>query len=263
MRLSRMSIPQANPARAILSAQYPQGYWMRPGIGYSPRYRATIWQVLILAQLGIDRCEALDRAVMHLCRANQRSDGAFRASREEDDSPIGLNASILWALGTLGYEDTPQVAKAWSWLVQEVEDLEAEPTLAREMSEPSALVKVVWAANARSRRSRDAAVEDARRFAACWLLRLLPGLLQQDPQWLQLTFPLTLVSDLLHWFEVLKAAGYGGEPPVCAARRKLLHKRQSDGEWPLERDPGKLWTDFGEMNEASKWITIRALAAGL
>ena len=257
---SRAAIAETAPARDILSAQYPQGYWMHPGIGYSPRYRATIWQILILAQLGMARCPALDRAVGHLFEANQREDGAFCASREPGDTPLGLNGSLLWALDTLGYGDAPQVDRAWSWLAHELETRRSEVESGG-LWPRWAAVKALWAANAVSSRPSSDAVSLVSRAASLSLLHAAPEPDQVvDPRWFRLTFPLTEAGDLLQWLEVLTDAGYGGDPRLAPAREWLAGKRRADDTWPLERSPGKLWADMGEPGEPNKWITIRALA---
>ena len=46
---ARSSIMATGPVPAILDAQYPEGYWVKPGGGYSPKYRSTVWQILLLA----------------------------------------------------------------------------------------------------------------------------------------------------------------------------------------------------------------------
>ncbi len=38
---AQATIPGWGPAKAILEAQWPEGYWMRPGVGYSPKHKAT------------------------------------------------------------------------------------------------------------------------------------------------------------------------------------------------------------------------------
>lgn len=263
VRASRAAIPQVSPARDILRAQYPQGYWMHPGIGYSPRYRATVWQILILAQLGMGRCEPLDRAVDHLFHENQCADGPFRASKEDSDAPIGLNGSLLWALETLGYGDEPPVRRAWSWLLEQVDSAVRGRTGSAEAPRPSAWVKVLWALNAVPSRRRDCRTRDASRAAVRRLLGLLQHPSDKEPGWKPLTFPLTESADLLQWLEVLAAAGHGDDVCLRAVRERLTRKRGDDGAWPLERIPGKLWADFGELDEANKWITLRALTVGL
>ena len=40
------------PIAAILEAMNPEGYWVGPGPGYNPKYRSTVWAVIMLAQLG-------------------------------------------------------------------------------------------------------------------------------------------------------------------------------------------------------------------
>lgn len=259
VRATRAAIPQAGPARDILLAQYPQGYWMHPGVGYSPRYRATVWQILLLAQLGMPRCERLDRAVEHLFDANQREDGAFRASKEPGDTPIVLHASLLWALEALGYGNAPQVEGAWSWLVQDVEVHGLRASGAGGATPSPGAVKVLWAVNALPPHRRSGAVERVSRAAATSLLDAPPHRAESDSLWFRLTFPLTEGADLLQWMEVLVGAGYGDDPRLGVARSWLARKRGPLGTWSLERMPGKLWADFGELGEPNKWITVRAL----
>ena len=39
---------------AILAAQHEDGYWVKPGTGYRPKYQGTVWQLMFLAQLAAD-----------------------------------------------------------------------------------------------------------------------------------------------------------------------------------------------------------------
>ena len=59
---ARASIMSSPPVRAILDAQYPDGYWVKPDRGYSPKYKASIWQLIFLADLGARRTEPVARA---------------------------------------------------------------------------------------------------------------------------------------------------------------------------------------------------------
>ena len=43
-----------DPIRSIVAARTRPGWWAKPGPGYGPKYRGTVWQVIFLDQLGAD-----------------------------------------------------------------------------------------------------------------------------------------------------------------------------------------------------------------
>ena len=49
---------QTDPIASILAAQQPEGFWVKPGPGYTPKYRGTVWQLIFLDQLGADDTDA-------------------------------------------------------------------------------------------------------------------------------------------------------------------------------------------------------------
>ncbi len=51
---ARQAVMNEGPVPAILGAQETEGYWEKPGEGYYPKYRGTVWSVIYLAQLGAD-----------------------------------------------------------------------------------------------------------------------------------------------------------------------------------------------------------------
>jgi len=266
VRAARAEIPRRPPAVDILQAQYPQGYWMHPGIGASPRYRATLWQILILAQLGLGRCGRVERAAEHLFAANQREDGAFRASKESGDVPIELNASLLWALERLGYGDEPEATLTWGWLIREMER-QRRRSDCQDGGVSRWGVEVLWALNARlsgskAHRGDTARLDGLQAALAERLLARLPAPHEAAAKGSRLTFPLLEGTDPLHWLTVLVGAGCGEDPRLDPLKTWLRARRLADGAWPLERIPGKLWADVGAPGESNKWITIRALAVG-
>ena len=68
VREARAAIMATGPVPAILSAQHPDGYWVKPGSGYSPKYRGAVWQIIFR---GIEDFIRRDRR----CRTNARSRG--------------------------------------------------------------------------------------------------------------------------------------------------------------------------------------------
>jgi len=61
---AQAEVMKTGPVPVILDAQATEGYWVKPGPGYSPKYQSTLWSLLFLAQLGCDgRDERMRRAV--------------------------------------------------------------------------------------------------------------------------------------------------------------------------------------------------------
>jgi hypothetical protein len=237
----RAAIPDVPPARTILDAQYPDGYWMHTGLGISPRYRATVWQVLFLAQLGVGDIDPVVRAVAYLLDANLDRAGAFHLSQGVAGRSAALTGAMLWSLARTNLTEDPRLVRCWSWLGDR------------------------WAAGALTPRAR---VWVLRASAAWghedWIARLRSTLKFErlDP----LTFPLTHQPDALArveaWCESGPVAGTAAIPPgLRGIRDALVAKARSEPEegWSLERVPGKLWFDPGPVGAPNPWVTVRVL----
>ena len=116
-----VAIMATGPVPAILDAQYPEGYWVKPGGGYSPKYRSTVWQIIFLAELGADPAdERVRRGCEYLLSHSIAANGAF--SVYQKPVPSGaipcLNGNLLYALQRLGYGDDARVQAALDWLVR-------------------------------------------------------------------------------------------------------------------------------------------------
>jgi len=227
---------------AILSAQYPAGYWMHPGLGISPRYRATAWQVLFLAQLGARSLPQLKKAARFLAAHNIDDAGAFCIRRGPDGRSPALTAALLWALGRAGFIEEPRLSQSWAWFVETF----AEATVDLS-SDPGTLI---WGLRA----------------AALWghgdLLADLWGSTSGADAAMALptalTFPLTHQPDRLAYLEMVVEIGQQAE--ITASLLDWLAAQQNDdGFWPLEHVPGHLWWNPGPLGCGNPWITIRAL----
>ncbi|MDO8671026.1 MAG: nitrogen fixation protein NifH, partial [Dehalococcoidia bacterium] len=51
---ARAATMEIGPIVAILRAQHPDRYWVKPGPGYATKYNGTVWQVIFLDQMGVD-----------------------------------------------------------------------------------------------------------------------------------------------------------------------------------------------------------------
>ena len=81
VRQAHVAAMQADPIAAILAAQRPDGFWVKPGPGYAPKYRGTVWQVIFLDQLGADgRDSRVQAACDYILSHSQAKTGGFAAS---------------------------------------------------------------------------------------------------------------------------------------------------------------------------------------
>jgi hypothetical protein len=53
------------PIAEVLSQMNKAGYWVKAGPGYNPKYRSTVWSLILLAQLGASASE--DRRIEQAC----------------------------------------------------------------------------------------------------------------------------------------------------------------------------------------------------
>ena len=271
---AQSAITTARPARAILEAQYvgpedaaqPAGYWIKPDIGYSPKYRATVWQLIFLAQLGAPRVQPIQRACEYVLQhSRQATDGRFIAARSQYAAIDCLNGNLLWALQRFGFADDAGVVQA--------REATAQAAARRGFAchhngdRPCAwgAVKVLRAFLELPPARRSAAVEATIGCGTELLLSVpiveaaYPAIRAASERWFALAFPLDYSADLLEVATVLALAGCAGHPHLQAVVRWLLDRQDADGRWMLEHTPGKTWGGFGELGRPNKWVTLRAL----
>ena len=57
LKSERKAAHKEGPIAEILSKMDQEGYWVKPGPGYNPKYRSTVWSMILLAQLGASASE--------------------------------------------------------------------------------------------------------------------------------------------------------------------------------------------------------------
>jgi len=110
------------PISTILNAMNEDGYWVKAGPGYSPKYRSTVWSLITLAQLGASVEE--DDRVATACGymlGHMAAGGQF--STLSSGAPSGtvdcLQGNLCWALPELGCDD-PRLTVAFDWMARTV-----------------------------------------------------------------------------------------------------------------------------------------------
>jgi hypothetical protein len=282
VRRAKSAIFDYGPAPVILEAQEPEGYWVKAGSGYSPKYRSTVWSLLILAELVADPDDArVRRGCDYLLDHGRAQNGAFSANRKP--VPSGalhcLNGNMIFALQRLGFGQDPRLQEAIDWLARSIVGQQPITYYASGVSAPGFACGVngglpcAWGANKATRALLDVPqdaqnplVERALDAAAEFLLSRDPAVADYpytkrvSATWFKLGFPLSYWSDVLETVSNLVRLGCAEDARVEAGLEWIMAKRRDDGRWKLENDlNGKMWVDIGKRGKPSKWVTLRAL----
>ncbi|HVN53062.1 MAG TPA: hypothetical protein VMT46_01935 [Anaerolineaceae bacterium] len=288
---ARQGVMASGPVPAILSNQNPQGYWIRPGTGYLPKYQGTIWSVIFLAQLGADGNDPRVRAACeYVLEHSCCTLGGFSYDGQPGGTIQCLQGNLCAALIDLGWLNDDRLRKALDWLARSVTGegiapAEEQNNPQRYYSSGNSAPGFVCAANNQKPCAWAAVkallafskVPESLRTPEIWapIQAGLGFLLGRDParadypapfasppspRWFQFGYPLADASDVLQNLEVLTALGYAGDPRLNAAYALLLSKQDLQGRWKLESTGnGRTWADVEREGEPSKWVTLRAL----
>ena len=117
LRAARKAAHQKGPIAAILSNMDKAGYWVEPGPGYNPKYRSTVWSVILLAQLGasVEEDKRIAKACAYLLEHALADGGQFTASGAPSGTADCLQGNLLWALQELGYDDPAWTRRSTGW----------------------------------------------------------------------------------------------------------------------------------------------------
>jgi hypothetical protein len=287
------------PIPKILAEQEPDGYWVEPGPGYSPKYRGTCWQVIFLAQLGASGEDIRVRAACdYVLNHTQTERGGLSATGKPSGLIHCLQGNLLAALIDLGHLSDPRVTKALDWLARSITGEGIAPSSQKDASTrylrsgnsapgficssnnhlPCAwgAVKAMLALSKVPKAMRTPAVNDAIDSGIEFLLSRDPSIAdypmgyseKPNRSWYRFGFPVGYVTDVLQNLEVLTTLGLGDDPRLEAALQLVLNKQNALGRWTLEYTyNGKTWAEIEALGVASKWVTLRAMrvlvAAGL
>lgn len=279
---ARGELMTTGPVPVILAAQSPEGYWVKPGGGYTPSYRSTVWQIMFLAELGADPADTrVQRGCEYLLsHAIAKNDAFSMSQRPVPSSAVHcLNGDILYALLCLGYADDARVQAALTWQARAITG-EGEirfyksgtsgPNFACAYNQGQACgwgaTKAIKALLAVPPGQRAPLVQQAIDIGADFLLSRDPAVADYpytervSSAWFKFGFPLSYRSDVLETTAVLVELGYGRDPRLVNALELVRSKQDSQGRWTLERTlNGKMWLDIEQKGQPSKWVTLRAL----
>ena len=278
LRAAKRKIPGSKIVARILSKQKPGGYWEDADSPYLPKYKASYWQIMVLADLGMKRIDPRTSSAGNYIFRFQHAAGGFscntqrtalreyawRARRHErllskaewtkkhvyEGQLSCLTGNIVAALIRLGYENDPRVRRALNWLV----------TI---QNTDGGWLCPYWSAHARDKHGcfygtigpleafsellpgkRTRAIQRAIDRGAEFML--VHHLFKADhhdfriinKSWLKQSFPLFYSYSTLRGLDVLSRLGYVRDVRTDRALALLSKKRTRAGVWILERSPG-------------------------
>jgi hypothetical protein len=276
------ALMKTGPVPVILNNQHPEGYWVYSGAGYSPKYKASTWQILFLAALGANPKNEQVRLGCEYVLNNSAvpESGAYTCNRRTlpRGVVICLNGNLLHALLRLGYNSAdPRIAKAFNRMAQIITNEEesegyswgglrcgangGKPCVWGGIKMLKALLAVPAEKRTRAMQqmlqtcerlltSHDPAAADYPRDGAV------------SPYWYKFGFPLTYASDILEAADVLVKLGYGKHPLLRKTLDAILKKQDLLGRWKQENAiHSRMWVnpDIRPRGAPSKWVTLRVL----
>ena len=286
---ARRDAHQFGPIAEVLNEMDEQGFWVKPGPGYGPKYKSTVWSLILLAQLGADihDDERIRTACDYLMEHAWHAQGQLAAGEPASYTIDCLQGNLCRALTVLGYEDT-RLDKAFEWMARTVtgegisakEDKKAEmryyaykcgPTFrcGANDGQPCAwgAAKVMLAFGRLPKAKRTPLIENAIRqgidflFSVDLVTAAWPtGGGKPNRDWWLFGFPVHYVTDLLQVAEALVELGCGDDARMQGLLELIRSKQDAEGRWLMEYPYGsKTWGSYGIKNKPNKWVTLRAL----
>jgi hypothetical protein len=285
---ARSAIMHYAPIQASLDAQYPAGYWVKPGAGYSPKYRSTVWQIIFLEQMGADGSDPrVCRGCEYVLSHTQTPNGGFGVSgsgRLKPPPPSRvlhcLNGNLVRALLGLGWAGDERLEQAIQWQAAAIVGIKAVQYYRSGTAGPMFACAInggepcAWGA---IKALRGLARVDPNQRSSLVAKAIDVGLnflLSRDPldadypsadgrvssSWFKLGFPSGYVADILQNLEVLTDLGYAQDTRLQSALDWLLDQQDDQGRWRNQYAySGKMWLDVEAQGQPSKWVTLRAL----
>jgi hypothetical protein len=244
VQIAKKEIMITDVVPKIWAKQHDGGYWEAPEKFYTAKYKGTVWQLIILSELGADGNDArVNRACEFiLANSQDRKSGGFSAwlsvnmggGRYSGVLPC-LTGNMVCSLIRLGYLDDSRVKRGIEWTVkyQRFDDGEAYPPKIWPYEKATScfgkhscqmgVVKSLKALAEIPAERRSAAVVDTIERGVEYLFKHHIYRRSHDlsrfskPGWLRLGFPLMYQTDVLEILSILTKLGC--RTSVC---RRLL-----------------------------------------
>ncbi len=121
LRAARKAALRPGKITSVLDQMDPAGFWVEPGPGYNPKYRSTVWSIILLAQLGatLEADKRIATACKYLMEHTLMDGGQFTASGAPSGTADCLQGNLCRAFMELGFSD-PRLETAYDWMARSV-----------------------------------------------------------------------------------------------------------------------------------------------
>jgi hypothetical protein len=274
---AKQAICGSEAVKKILQKQDPEGFWEERFNPYLPKYKASYWTIMTLAQLGMDKTHMQVQKACEQIFQFQSAEGAFTSQTRDttmkeydlrlkkgrklptperwvsqvifEQQLSCLTGNMTAALIRIGYRDDPRVKKALEWLV-------------RIQNADGGWLCPYWRAHVKDKhgcfygticpleafsevKKEDQTTEMKKTIEKGAEFLLMHRLFKADhhdyktinQSWLKLGFPWFYGYNILRGLDVLTKLGYTEDQRLNDALEILMQKRQKDGTWPLEVTP--------------------------
>lgn len=286
---AKAAIMNTGAVPAILAKMNSGGYWESPTSFYTAKYKGTVWQLIILAELGANPADKrIKKACEFILENSQHHDGhGFSMARAEKTGggrqsgviPC-LTGNMVWSLIRLGYLGDPRVQAGIGWITtyQRFDDADGDGApkgwpydkYAMCFGKHSCHMGAAKALKALAEvppQKRDARTEATIKVGAEYFLKHHIYKRSHNlrkvskPGWLKFGFPLMYQADVLEVLGILVKLGYKDQR-MQEAVNLVLSKQNDQGKWKLENTfNGKTQVNIERLGEDSKWVTLKALRA--
>lgn len=284
---AQQSIMEKGVVPVILAKQEKEEYWGASQRFYTDKYKGTVWQLLILAELGAD---GKDTRILNACEfilenSQDWDSGGFAMSRSvkkgggrpSEVIPC-LTGNMIYSLIRLGYLNDPRVEQGIRWITtyQRYDDgLQKTPNgwpyerlkkscLGKHTCHMGALKALKALAeippHKRSGDTKDMIKKGAEYFLLHHIYKRSHDLGRiAKPGWLKFGFPLMYQTDALEILGILTRLGYS-DKRMQDAINLVISKQDNTGRWMLENTyNGRFQVNIEHKGKPSKWVTLNAL----
>ncbi len=285
---ARQKAHSSDPIARILDNMHPEGYWSKAGPGYSPKYRSTVWVLILLAQLGasVNADPRITTACEYLMSHAYAEGGYFSHSGAPSGTFDCLQGNLCYALTELGYQDL-RLDQAFEWMARSQvgegiapkTEKDAFPRYYAYKIGPGFLcganynkacgwgaTKVMMAFSRLLDEKRTDLIKRAIQVGVDFIFSVDPTTAAWPYEeninntWWKFGFPVFSNTDLLQVAEAMVGLGYRKDPRLAGLITLIENKADENGRWMLEHDyKDKTWGNYGAKGQPNKWVTLRAL----